>query len=72
VFFSDLGLGNMRFTNPKDYHWLCDECKEQLVRVTQMFEEDLMEDTDDEEAPCNFMYDHKMFCGGHTCKRGEK
>jgi hypothetical protein len=26
------------------------------------------EDTDDPEAPCNWVYDHRLFCGGHECR----
>jgi len=56
----------MKFLTGSDYPDLCSKCRmaiDQAVDIVVMGA-----DTDDEEAPCNFVYDHGMFCGGHECK----
>lgn len=56
----------------KDYPHLCSECQAAIDYAAMFFGED-GPDTDNEEAPCDFVYDHRMFCGGHTCiNRPEK
>lgn len=62
-------MSESRFLDPKSYTHLCEACRSVLVTITHAFEEDLLGDTDDEEAPCNYMYDHRMFCGGFTCNQ---
>jgi len=51
----------------KDYPHLCSLCRKAIDDIAQVFALDLMEDTDDEEAACDYVYDHGMFCGKHTC-----
>ncbi len=47
---------------------LCGPCKVILDQIVEMYREDLLSDTDDPEAASMWMYDHKMYCGGDTCK----
>jgi len=56
----------MKFENPSSYN-LCDSCTQTLQSITGMFDSGDMPDTDDSEAPINFMYDHGIYCGGHEC-----
>ena len=58
------------FLSAEEYTWLCDPCRATLATITTMFEEGTMPDTDDEEAPINYMYDHRMYCGKTTCING--
>lgn len=55
----------------KDYPWLCKECQNMVDSIAMLYGEGDMEDTDDDEAACNYVYDHRLFCGGHTCKNDE-
>ena len=55
-----------------EYTWLCDKDRAKLANITDLFVGGNMPDTLDEEAPCNFMYDNKLFCGGWTCITGEE
>jgi len=57
-----------KFLRGKDYPNLCDRCKQIINSVADMYEEGLMEDTDDIEAPIMYVYDHKMYCGEHECE----
>lgn len=63
----------MEFLNSEHYPELCDKCKTLLDNIAMVYKEGEMPDTDDEEAPCNYLYDNSMFCGGRSCanqKRG--
>jgi len=51
----------------KDYPHLCVSCRAAIDDMAGLYEEDLMEDTDNEEAACDAVYDHRMFCGGDHC-----
>jgi hypothetical protein len=51
----------------KDYPYLCEQCQAAIDDMAMLYGEDLMEDTDNEEAACDAVYDQGMFCGGHTC-----
>lgn len=62
----------MEFLTGKDYPWVCEYCQATITQMAQMFAEGEMEDTDDPEAACMFMYDNWMYCGGQTCKREGK
>jgi hypothetical protein len=57
----------VKFLTGKDYPHLCPKCQAAIDGVAMLYREGLMEDTDDEEAPCMFVYDHAMFCGGREC-----
>lgn len=57
----------MEFLTGKDYPHVCLGCRAMIDSVAQMFAEGEMADTDDEEAPCMYVYDHGMYCGGHEC-----
>ena len=57
----------MEFLTGKDYPYLCDTCRAAIDSVADAYIDGLMEDTDDEEAPCMYVYDHGMYCGGHEC-----
>lgn len=58
----------MNFLTGKDYPHLCPACRRAIDDIAALFQEGEMPDTDDEEAPCMYVYDHGMFCGGHECK----
>lgn len=58
----------MDFVNPHTYTDLCPKCRATLVSITDLFVDGLMPDTDDEEAPCMYLYDHGMFCQGSECR----
>ena len=56
----------MQFYTGKDYPHLCNGCKamvDQCVDLVQMGA-----DTDDNEAPIMFAYDHALMCGGRECE----
>jgi hypothetical protein len=36
--------------------------------MAMLYLQGLMEDTDDEEAPCRAASDHGLFCGGRECR----
>ncbi len=55
----------MRFLTGKDYPELCEACRHMVDMVVDLVIEG--PDTDDEEAPINFVYDHHLFCGGDHC-----
>ena len=61
----------MEYLTGKDYDHLCSICR----TVIDMIAGDInsMDDkyTADEEGPCDFVYDHGLFCGGHTCKESK-
>ena len=56
----------MKFYTGKDYPHLCDGCKATIDQCVDLVQEG--EDTDDNEAPLMFAYDHKLMCGGHQCE----
>ena len=49
----------------KDYPHLCSACRAAIDDMAMLYEEG--EDTDNEEAACDAVYDHRMFCGGSEC-----
>lgn len=51
----------------KDYPHLCSACRAAIDDMAMLYGEDLMGDTDNEDAACDAVYDHGMFCGGNTC-----
>lgn len=51
----------------KDYPHLCSACRSAIDDMADLYADDLMEDTDNEEAACDAVYDHRMFCGGGEC-----
>lgn len=51
----------------KDYPHLCETCRATIDDVASLVFDGDGPDTDNEEAPCDYVYDHGMFCGGHTC-----
>jgi len=57
----------MEFLTGKDYPHLCDHCRAAIDDIAAVYKDGLMEDTDDEEAPCMYVYDHRMYCGGGQC-----
>lgn len=60
-----------KFLTGKDYPHLCKMCQQVIDDTATAFLEGFMEDTDDEEAPCNHVYDNALFCGGHVCRNHE-
>ena len=56
----------MNFLTGSDYPDLCKKCRSTIDQVAGILIPE-GPDTDDEEAPCNYVYDHGMFCGGHEC-----
>lgn len=55
----------MEFLTGKDYPHLCQTCRDTITAIAICLDEG--EDTDNEEAPCDFVYDHAMLCGGREC-----
>lgn len=55
-----------KFLTGKDYPWLCSQCQQQIDMVAGMMND--LPDTDDNEGPCMYVYDHALFCGGTECK----
>ena len=55
----------MKYLTGKDYPHLCKQCQAMIDRCVDAVE--FGPDTDDEEAPCMFVYDHKLYCGGYEC-----
>jgi hypothetical protein len=50
----------------KDYPHLCSACRATIDEMAMLYGED-GPDTDNEEAACDAVYDHRMFCGGGQC-----
>lgn len=61
----------MDFLTGEDYPHLCQECQA-AINAMALTTHDAA-DTDDPEAPCMAVYDHRLFCGGHQCinKKGK-
>ncbi len=57
----------VKFLTGKDYPHLCPKCRAAIDAMALLYRDGLMEDTDDDEAPCMAVYDHAMFCGGREC-----
>lgn len=57
----------MEYLTGKDYPHLCERCRAAIDDIAAMFNEGEMADDDDEEAPCMYVYDHRMYCGGGQC-----
>lgn len=55
-----------KFLVGKDYPWLCSQCQQQIDTIAGMIKD--LPDTDDNEAPCMYVCDHALFCGGTECK----
>ena len=69
------GLNRMnKFCAASEYTHLCPACISELKGLTHLFSEELLTDiqASDDEYPCNFMYDNKLFCGEYTCINGIK
>ena len=60
----------MDYLTGKDYPWLCGTCQSTVDRCAEIVAEG--PDTDDEEAPCDMAYDHRLFCGGHRCENRQE
>ena len=60
----------MKFLTGKDYPWLCSQCQARIDEAIQIVRLLVKEGPDqdwDEESPCDYVYDHSQFCGGHEC-----
>ena len=57
----------MDYLTGKEYSWLCDKCKTAIDDIAHQFNEGLMPDSDDPEAPAMFVYDRGLYCGGKEC-----
>jgi hypothetical protein len=66
VFSLDTQAMKTKFLVGKDYPWLCSQCQQQIDLVVGLMDD--LPDTDDEEGPCMYVYDHALFCGGTECK----
>lgn len=56
----------MKFLDGSEYTHLCPRCRALITAFAQVMEEG-GEDTDNEEAPADYVYDTQSYCGGHTC-----
>ena len=55
----------MKYLTGKDYPWLCKSCRAVVDTAVLLVTEG--PDTDDDEAPINFVYDHGLYCGKYEC-----
>lgn len=54
-----------------EYPHLCDKCNATIRSVAaSVIPLGPDDEASDPEAPCNYVYDHAMFCGGRTCRHG--
>lgn len=55
-----------------DYPHLCKKCRDEIDAAALVLglSKDDGPDTpdDDDEAACDYVYDHGLFCGGKTCE----
>ena len=56
----------MKYLTGKDYPWVCTNCRSMIDAAVLLITEG--PDTDDEEAPANFVYDHGLYCGKYNCE----
>lgn len=63
----------VRFLTGDDYPHLCQDCRATISAIAASIFDGDQADTDDNEAPAMYVYDNKMYCGGHECvnKPGE-
>ncbi len=47
---------------------MCDACLAVIARVAEMFQDDVLGDTDDPEAPLMYTSDNYLLCGATACK----
>lgn len=59
----------MKYLTGKDYPDLCDRCQAAVNGAALIVA--IGADTDDEEAPLNFVYDNGLYCGGYSCTNKE-
>lgn len=60
-----------KFLTGKDYPHLCSGCRATIDQIAMMLAE-AGPDTDDPEAPIMWVYDHRLYCGGHECVNRER
>ena len=58
-------MTTVKFYTGKDYPELCDRCRATIDKCVTLVK--FGEDTDDNEAPAMFAYDHNLMCGGYEC-----
>ena len=53
----------------KDYPHLCSACQQAIDDAAMLVTEDGPDEAmENDEAACDYVYDHGLFCGGHTCE----
>ena len=57
----------MEFLLGRDYPHLCDTCRAAIDTAALLLGEE-GPDTDNIEAPIDFVYDHSLYCGGRSCQ----
>ena len=57
----------MEFLIGRDYPHLCDTCRAAIDTAALLIGEE-GPDTDNIEAPIDFVYDHSLYCGGRSCQ----
>jgi hypothetical protein len=57
----------VRFEGGDAYPHVCSHCRSAIDQAKQLFDDGVMEDTDDPEAPCNLVHDNGLFCGDSEC-----
>ena len=64
----------VEFIPAEEYTWLCDKCRQLLSTITIELSGIELPDIDatNQEYPCDYMYDHRLFCGQYTCINGSK
>ena len=56
---------SMEYLDGTKYPHLCESCRTVISQCVELV--CMGSDTDDIEAPCNYAYDHQLFCGGSHC-----
>ncbi len=57
----------MEYLTGKDYPYLCEACRAVIDTATLTIREAPDTYASDPEGPCNWVYDHRQFCGGREC-----
>ena len=59
-----------KYLTGKDYPHLCPSCRAVIDMIVGTCSELPDEYASDEEGPCDFAYDQRLFCGGNECING--
>ena len=69
-------MSTARILTGKDYPDLCEACRQaidlaaELIAVAAEDEYSSEDEYGVNEGPIDYVYDHRLFCGGHECTGG--